>query len=102
MYLGAVEKLNLVSKECVMVAAHLSDLRAARENGLRTVYVERPGEEDWDDEKIQQAKREGWVDLWIDNANGNKGFITVAEYLGIDVTDVKEAARLSSSAPTGT
>lgn len=30
-----------------MVAAHLGDLHAARENGLRTIYVERDREEAW-------------------------------------------------------
>jgi 2-haloacid dehalogenase len=100
-YLGAAEKLNLPPNECVMVAAHLADLRAAKENGLQTIYVERAGEEDWDKEEIETAKQAGWVDLWISTKDGSKGFITIAEKLGIDVTDASQPRRLSSSAPTG-
>jgi 2-haloacid dehalogenase len=100
-YLGAAEKLNLPPNECVMVAAHLSDLKAAKENGLRTIYVERAGEVDWDEDEIAKAKEAGWVDLWISSQNGSKGFITAAEKLGVDVTDASQTRRLSSSAPTG-
>jgi 2-haloacid dehalogenase len=100
-YLGAAEKLNLPANECVMVAAHLNDLKAAKENGLQTVYVERPGEEDWGDDEVEKAKQGGWVDLWISGKDGSKGFVTVAEKLGIDVTDANLTRRLSSSAPTG-
>tara|TARA_R110002003_G_scaffold433_2_gene19693 strand:+ start:3232 stop:4134 length:903 start_codon:yes stop_codon:yes gene_type:complete len=100
-YLGAAEKLNLPPKECVMVAAHLNDLQAAKQNGLQTIYVERPGEEDWNTDEVEKARQAGWVDLWISAKDGSKGFITVAERLGIDVTDASQARRLSSSAPTG-
>jgi len=62
-----------------MVAAHLSDLDAARKCGFRTVYVERAQEEAWDDEKVAQTKREGWIDVWV--AREERGFITVAERL---------------------
>lgn len=100
-YLGAAEKLNLPPSECVMVAAHLNDLKAAKKNGLQTIYVERAGEEDWDEDEVEKAKGEGWVDLWVSSKDGSKGFITVAENLGIDVTEATQARRLSSSAPTG-
>jgi 2-haloacid dehalogenase len=100
-YLGAAEKLNLPPSECVMVAAHLNDLKAAKSNGLQTIYVERAGEEDWDEDEVEKAKHEGWVDLWVSGKDGSKGFIAVAEKLGIDVTDANQARRLSSSAPTG-
>ena len=97
-YLGAAEKLNLPPNECVMVAAHLNDLKAAKQNGLQTIYVERLGEEDWSQEDMEKARQEGWVDLWIERKDGSKGFVTVVEKLGIDVTDGGEG-RLSSSAP---
>jgi 2-haloacid dehalogenase len=100
-YLGAAEKLKLPASECVMVAAHLNDLKAAKENGLQTIYVERAGEEEWDKDQVERAKQEGWVDLWVSSKDGSKGFVTVAEKLGIDVTDANQARRLSSSAPTG-
>ncbi|KAJ3551309.1 hypothetical protein NPX13_g11392 [Xylaria arbuscula] len=44
-YRGAVDTLNCVPEQVAMVAAHLGDLQAARTNGLRTIYVEREGEE---------------------------------------------------------
>jgi 2-haloacid dehalogenase len=100
-YLGAAEKLKLPPKECVMVASHLNDLKAAKDNGLQTVYVERAGEEDWSDEEVEKAKREGWVDLWV-SVEGNQGFITVAEKLGAAVAGPSHERKLSSSAPTAT
>lgn len=98
-YLGAAEKLGLPPQQCAMVAAHLNDLQAAKQNGLQTIYVERPGEEDWSKEDVAKAKEDGWVDLWIDARS--KGFIGVAEKLGINVTESSEGRRLSSSAPIG-
>jgi hypothetical protein len=91
-YLGAAEKLELHPNQCVMVAAHLNDLKAAKENGLQTVYVERPDEEDWGADEVEQARQGGWVDLWISSKDGSRGFITVAEKLGIDVTDAEQTA----------
>jgi len=41
-YLSAPEFLGLAPEQVMMVAAHPNDLRAARENGLRTAYVPRP------------------------------------------------------------
>ena len=41
-YLSAPELLDLHPEEVMMVAAHVNDLRAARENGLLTAYVPRP------------------------------------------------------------
>ncbi|RGP81696.1 haloacid type ii [Fusarium longipes] len=78
-YTGAVRELGLEPDEVAMVAAHLSDLAAARACGLRTVYIERPREEDWveDDERYQQAKE--WVDLWI--TADDEGFLTLVQKL---------------------
>ncbi len=59
-YLGAIELLACKPPEVMMVAAHNSDLRAARSHGMRTGFVPRPteygpnqktdlkAEEDWD------------------------------------------------------
>jgi 2-haloacid dehalogenase len=82
-YLGAVEKLGLQPSQCAMVAAHLNDLEAAKQHGLQTIYVERPQEEDWDEAKVEQVKKDGWVDLWV--TGEEKGFIAVAQKLGVDV-----------------
>lgn len=84
-----------------MVAAHLNDLRAAKDNGLKTIYVERPDEEDWDQAQVEKARLEGWVDLWISSGSGSKGFITVAEKLGIELNAADQSRRLSTSAPVG-
>ncbi|KAL7770893.1 hypothetical protein CFE70_000832 [Pyrenophora teres f. teres 0-1] len=92
-YLGAVEKLGLQPNECVMVAAHLADLKAAKENGLQTIYVERAGEEDWSKEQIEEARKAGWVDIWV-GGEGNRGFITVAERLGIEAGESREGERI--------
>jgi 2-haloacid dehalogenase len=100
-YLGAAEKLNLPPNECVMVAAHLNDLKAAKGTGFQTIYVERPGEEDWSEEEVAKAMTEGWVDIWVIAKSGSKGFVTIAEKLGIDVMDSYQTRILSSSAPTG-
>ncbi|KAI4120744.1 MAG: hypothetical protein LQ338_006798 [Usnochroma carphineum] len=64
-YNGAAEHLGLQSSQCALVAAHLGDLKAARECGFQTIYVERVDEEDWSVEQVGQARREGWVDMWI-------------------------------------
>lgn len=84
-----------------MVAAHLNDLKAAKENGLQTIYVERPGEEDWNEDEVESAKREGWVDLWVSAQDGSNGFVTVAEKFGIDIAGINGIRRLSTSALPG-
>ncbi|KAF2773595.1 hypothetical protein EJ03DRAFT_333273 [Teratosphaeria nubilosa] len=81
-YLGAASKLGLQPNECVMVAAHLDDLKAAKSNGFGTVYVERPREErhqDW----IDGGEANGWVDVWV--TMSEEGFVSVAEKLGVQV-----------------
>jgi 2-haloacid dehalogenase len=59
-YRSAIELLGLEPQEIMMVAAHNYDLKAARDNGMRTAFVARPNEygprqvsdfepeEDWD------------------------------------------------------
>lgn len=51
-YLAAADAFNLVPDQCLMCAAHGSDLQAAAANGLRTAYIarrqERPGLSDTD------------------------------------------------------
>jgi 2-haloacid dehalogenase len=43
-YRGAAEAFNLEPSQCMMCAAHSSDLKAAAENGLRTAFIARPDE----------------------------------------------------------
>jgi 2-haloacid dehalogenase len=92
-YHGAAEKLQIRSDECVMVAAHLSDLQAAKSCGYQTVYVERPQEEDWEPERIDRAKTEGFVDVWV--TREEDGFIAVAERLGINVIPSEQGLNLN-------
>ncbi|KAF2703107.1 haloacid dehalogenase [Pleomassaria siparia CBS 279.74] len=100
-YLGGVQKLGLQPLECAMVAAHLNDLKGAKENGLQVIYVERPEEEDWSKEDVDAARREGWVDLWVakeDQGEGIKGgFVSVAEKLGIVIEESPSRRRSSTT-----
>jgi 2-haloacid dehalogenase len=43
-YLAAAEAFNLRPAQCLMCAAHASDLQAAAAQGLRTAYIPRPQE----------------------------------------------------------
>jgi 2-haloacid dehalogenase len=43
-YLAAADAFNLLPGQCLMCAAHGSDLKAAAANGLRTGYIARPQE----------------------------------------------------------
>lgn len=85
-YRGAVKKVlgvggaDLDMGEVAMVAAHLGDLKAARSLGMRTIFVERPGEENMDARQLEECK--SWVDLWI-SAEEN-GFLEVARRFGIE------------------
>ncbi|KAK0614059.1 HAD-like domain-containing protein [Immersiella caudata] len=79
-YLGACERLGLRPMEVAMVAAHLGDLEAARRQGMRTVYVERKGEEAWRVEEGRYEEAKGWVDLWVGVEEG--GIEEVARRLG--------------------
>ncbi|XXH03405.1 RAS2 protein [Hypoxylon texense] len=80
-YRGAAGALGFPPGEVAMVAAHLGDLAGARASGLRTVYVERPGEEAWAPGEARYEEARGWVDLWV--AQGEPGFLEVARRLGI-------------------
>jgi 2-haloacid dehalogenase len=77
-YLGAAAALGMEPREVAMVAAHLKDLKAARACGYRTIYVEREGEEDW--EEYEEAR--GWVDVWV--TKGEEGLVEVARRFGIE------------------
>lgn len=80
-YLGAAKLLGLDPSRCALVAAHLRDLEAAKSCGFQTVYVEREKEETWSAEQVAQAKKDGFVDIWIHMNTG--GFIEVARRFGI-------------------
>ena len=80
-YLGAVQALGLQPGQVAMVAAHLGDLKGARGCGLRTVYVERKREEDWEVGSPEYEDAKTWVDIWVKEAE--EGFAEVARQAGI-------------------
>jgi len=77
-YNGAADRLGLKQGQCVMVAAHLGDLEAAKGCGLGTIYVERPQEESYD---VAMARQKGFVDLWIKEDGG--GFLGICREFGL-------------------
>lgn len=78
-YLGAAEKLGLRPDEVALVATHLGDLRAAKKCGLKALYVERPFEERYTEAEIDEARRAGWVDMWVPYGPG--GLLGIVERL---------------------
>jgi 2-haloacid dehalogenase len=80
-YKGAAKALGLEPEEVAMVAAHLSDLKAARGCGFKTIYVERKDEEDWRPEQEEYKDAKTWVDIWV--TEEEDGFIEVARRFGI-------------------
>lgn len=82
-YKGAAKELGLSTDKCVMVAAHLNDLKAAKATGMQVAYVERASEEDWSRSDVERAHSEGWVDHWISLGEGRGGFLSVADCLGV-------------------
>ncbi|KAK4498303.1 hypothetical protein PRZ48_010961 [Zasmidium cellare] len=77
-YLGAAEKLGFKPEECMMVAAHMDDLKHAKECGLRTLYVARPREE-----RYPELLGQGIEEIFVGEGEG--GFVKAAEKLGIAV-----------------
>jgi 2-haloacid dehalogenase len=75
-YVGAAKMMGVKPEECALVAAHLSDLKGAKECGFHTVYVERPMEE-----KSPELRKEDIADLVVDD--GQAGLITLAQRLGL-------------------
>ena len=80
-YRGAAQTLGLLPAQISMVAAHLSDLKAAREYGFRTIYVQRRQEEDWKTEQEQYKEAKTYVDMWVNEEED--GFVEVARRFGI-------------------
>lgn len=79
-YKRALELMGLMPEECVMVAAHAYDLRAAKDVGMRTVYIRRETEDVGEDfEQIEKG-----VDMFIDGRDGSEecGIAALASYLG--------------------
>jgi len=78
-YLGACGALGLEPGQCMMVACHLSDLDAAMNLGYSVAYIERPGEEAWDDVRVHEMKASGKIDVWVSSGEG--GLVALADEL---------------------
>ncbi|KAK3350805.1 HAD-like domain-containing protein [Neurospora tetraspora] len=90
-YQGTLRDLDLQPGEVAMVAAHLGDLEAAKKEGLRAIYVARPGELEFDADEDKFKKAKEWVDLWVEEGEG--GMVEAARRLGINVDiDVGDVA----------
>lgn len=85
-YNGAATASQLPTSECALVAAHLGDLKGAKKCGFQTIYVERGNEEHFSSKEVEEAKKEGWVDMWVEAGDGGDegGFLEVARRFGID------------------
>ena len=66
-YQGAADLLGLRYDEVMMVAAHKFDLRSARDAGLRTAFVPRPGEHG-PDVAVDETS-EDWLDVYAADFN---------------------------------
>ncbi|KUI24345.1 haloacid dehalogenase [Mycobacterium sp. IS-1742] len=73
-YRGCADLLGIAPHELMLVAAHSSDLRAAREAGLRTGFVFRPLE--YGPDRQRRMPAEGEFDLLA------RDFLDLAEQLG--------------------
>ena len=73
-YLKTADFLGLAPADCMLVAAHPEDLKAAAACGLRCAYVHRPTEYDDDSDKPPPAP--GAFDIVASD------FLELAEYLG--------------------
>lgn len=66
-YHKAADLMGVKTEECIMVAAHAYDLRAAKEAGMKTIYVRRMTEDVGEDfDKIEED-----VDLFLDGRDGS-------------------------------
>lgn len=73
-YQKAAEWLSLPPEQVLMVAAHKSDLEAAKRAGLGAAFVTRPLERGG--ERKADLEREPWMDIYAED------FVTLAECLG--------------------
>jgi len=80
-YRKAADLMGLRPEECIMVAAHAYDLRAATQVGMKTVYIRRNTEDVGEDfDEIEQS-----VDVYFDGRDGSRecGLARLAEILNV-------------------
>ena len=75
-YLGAMQHLDVPPEKCVMVAAHMWDLRAAASHGMKTVYIPRATDDlDIDREAVRSKAEGGEVDVVISSLEELAGLV---------------------------
>ncbi|KAJ4292728.1 hypothetical protein N0V90_009391 [Kalmusia sp. IMI 367209] len=84
-YRKAMELVQLPSEDCIMLASHLYDLEAAKDVGMRTIYVHR-ATEDVDTDVVDLEGKHNYVDLYFDGrgdhpSDQGSGFVKVATHL---------------------
>ena len=80
-YTKALEVVGARPEQCLMIAAHAYDLRAAKAVGVRTAYVQRTTEDP--EEPMEQVRNE--VDVFVDGTDSAKagGLAQIADLLGV-------------------
>ncbi|KAF8077765.1 haloacid dehalogenase [Lyophyllum atratum] len=79
-YLSVARHLSAPPSRCVMVAAHIFDLRAAGALGMRTVYIPRPNEDFSAGPDPVKTKAEGGeVDIIVSSLEELAGLLTGAQ-----------------------
>lgn len=81
-YRKAMQLLQRKPEECLMVAAHAYDLRAAKKVGLRTVYLQRWSEDTQEDMAVVRGENDWFVDARPATRDGG-GLLEVCEVLGL-------------------
>ncbi|TFK78259.1 haloacid dehalogenase [Polyporus arcularius HHB13444] len=64
-YQGALHHLDIAPEKCAMVACHLWDLRAAAQQGMKTVYVPRDTDDEEDRDNVKSKAEGGEVDVVV-------------------------------------
>ncbi|KAK0484726.1 haloacid dehalogenase [Armillaria novae-zelandiae] len=78
-YQKAINLLDLKPAECLMVAAHAYDLRAAASTGMKTTYIHRPTEDP--EENIDRVRQT--FDFFVEGTDGSdsSGLVKLATIL---------------------
>jgi 2-haloalkanoic acid dehalogenase type II len=80
-YRRTVHLLRRELNECIMVAAHAYDLRAAKQVGMQTVYLQRWTEDLHEDMEAVTAENDIFIDS-RDATSNSGGLLKLAEILG--------------------
>ena len=59
--------MSVKPEQCALVAAHINDLRAAAQQGMRTIYVRRSTEDLEFRDSVREKSEGGEVDMVVDS-----------------------------------